>query len=54
MKNRMLSKVFKWFGIGLLLTFITALIVSTNMTMLYLIFAKNLYYRVVRKLNYAI
>ena len=47
MKNRMLSKVFKWFGIGLLFTFITALIVSTNMTMLYLIFAKNLYYVII-------
>ena len=34
MDNELLSKVFKWFGIGLLVTFVIAYLVSTNITML--------------------
>ena len=30
MKNEFLSKVFRWFSLGLLVTFIIAYIVSTN------------------------
>lgn len=38
MKNEFLSKVFNWFGLGLLVTFITSFIVSTNIYLLSLIF----------------
>lgn len=38
MKNEFLSKVFSWFGIGLLVTFLTAFFVSTSYAMLSLIF----------------
>lgn len=34
MKNDILSKVFKWFGLGLLVTFITAFFTSTNLVLL--------------------
>lgn len=39
MKNEFISKVFKWFGIGLLITFAIAYFVSTNITLLSLIFS---------------
>ena len=39
MKNEFLSKVFKWFGIGLLVTFLVAYFTSTNITLLSLIFS---------------
>lgn len=38
MKNNFLSKVFSWFGIGLLITFIVAYFTSTNLTLLSLVF----------------
>jgi len=34
MKNDILSKVFRWFGLGLLVTFITAFFTSTNLVLL--------------------
>lgn len=40
MKNEFLSKVFRWFSLGLLITFITAYIVSTNIYILALVFSK--------------
>lgn len=39
MENSLISKVFKWFGIGLLVTFIVAYIVSTNISILSFIFS---------------
>lgn len=39
MKNQFLSKVFLWFGIGLLVTFLVAYITSTNIYLLSLIFS---------------
>ena len=39
MRNEFLSKVFRWFSLGLLVTFITAYIVSTNIYLLSLIFS---------------
>ena len=39
MKNEFLGKVFRWFSLGLLVTFITAYIVSTNIYLLSLIFS---------------
>lgn len=38
MNNNILIKVFRWFGIGLLITFLTAYITSTNLTILSLVF----------------
>lgn len=38
MKNEFLSKVFKWFGLGLLVTFLVAYFTSTNLMLLSLIF----------------
>ena len=38
MNNNILTKVFRWFGIGLLITFLTAYITSTNLTILSLVF----------------
>ena len=38
MNNDILAKVYNWFGIGLLLTFITAYIVSTSQTLVNLVF----------------
>lgn len=38
MNNNILTKVFRWFGIGLLITFLTAYVTSTNLTLLSLIF----------------
>lgn len=38
MKNEFLSKVFKWFGLGLLITFIVSYLVSNNLMLLSLIF----------------
>ena len=40
MRNEFLSKVFRWFSLGLLITFITAYIVSTNIYILALVFSK--------------
>ena len=39
MRNEFLSKVFRWFGLGLLVTFLVAYLVSTNLTILSLIFS---------------
>lgn len=39
MNNRFLSKVFKWFGIGLLITFLVAFLVSTNEKLLIVVFS---------------
>lgn len=39
MKNDILSKVFRWFGLGLLVTFITAFFTSTNLVLLKFIFS---------------
>lgn len=41
--NNLLTKVFRWFGLGLLVTFITAYFTSTNVTMLSLIFGTPAY-----------
>ena len=38
MKNKLLSKVFRWFGLGLLITFLVAYYTSTNAMLLNLIF----------------
>lgn len=38
MNNNILSKVYKWFGLGLFVTFLTAYIVSTNNTLIKLVF----------------
>ena len=38
MKNEFLSKVFRWFGLGLLITFIVSYLVSNNLMLLSLIF----------------
>lgn len=43
MKNEFLSKVFRWFGLGLFITFITAFYVSTNINLLSLIFSGSGY-----------
>ena len=43
MKNDILSKVFRWLGLGLLVTFLTAFYVSTNLTLLKFIFSGNAY-----------
>ena len=39
MKNEFLGKVFRWFGLGLLLTFLVAFYVSTNLELLTFIFS---------------
>lgn len=39
MKNEFLARVFRWFGLGLLVTFIVAFYVSTNINLLSLIFS---------------
>ena len=38
--NKIFTKVFAWMGIGLLITFLTSYLISTNETMLYNIFTK--------------
>lgn len=43
MKNQFLSKVFQWFGIGLLVTFALAYLVSTNIYLLSFIFSNSGY-----------
>lgn len=43
MKNQFLSKVFTWFGIGLLVTFLTAYLTSTNINALRFIFNGSSY-----------
>ena len=43
MENRFLTKVFRWFGLGLLITFITAFYTSTNVTLLNLMFGTSGY-----------
>ena len=44
MQNNFLSKVFRWFGIGLLVTFLTGFLVSTNLTLLTLVFSGSTYF----------
>lgn len=44
MKNNILSKVFRWFGLGLLVTFLVAYYTSTNFWLLSFIFNGSLYY----------
>lgn len=39
MNNEFLTKVYRWFGLGLLLTFVTSYIVSTNDILLNLVFS---------------
>ncbi|MCI6265928.1 MAG: Bax inhibitor-1/YccA family protein [Erysipelotrichaceae bacterium] len=39
MKNEFLAKVFRWFGIGLLVTFIVAYFTSTNLTLINFVFS---------------
>ena len=41
--NNLLTKVFRWFGLGLLVTFITAYFTSTSSTILALIFGTPIY-----------
>lgn len=43
MKNEFLGKVFQWFGIGLLVTFLVAYFVSTNVSLLSFIFTGYTY-----------
>lgn len=43
MKNQFLSKVFRWFGLGLLVTFLVAYYTSTNINMLSFIFTDGGY-----------
>ena len=43
MKNEFLAKVFRWFALGLFVTFIIAFVVSTNIYLLSLIFNTPLY-----------
>lgn len=43
MKNEFLSKVFRWFGLGLLVTFLVAFYVSTNINLLSMIFSTGGY-----------
>ena len=43
MNNKFLSKVFSWFGIGLLVTFLVAYIVSTSISALSFIFSGSTY-----------
>lgn len=42
-ENEFFSKVFKWFGIGLLVTFLVGFLVSTNTSLLYFIFSGSTY-----------
>lgn len=42
-ENEFFSKVFKWFGIGLLVTFLVGFLVSTNTSLLYFIFSGSIY-----------
>ncbi len=53
MKNQFLSKVFTWFGVGLLVTFLTAYLVSTNIYALNFIFSGSTYF-VIMILEFAI
>jgi len=43
MRNEFLSKVFRWFGLGLLVTFVVAFYVSNNINLLSLIFSNSGY-----------
>ncbi len=43
MNNKFLSKVFSWFGIGLLVTFLVAYVVSTSVSALSFIFSGSTY-----------
>jgi len=43
MKNEFLAKVFKWFGLGLLVTFLVAYFTSTNLYLLSLVFSSGGY-----------
>ena len=43
MNNEFISKVFRWFGIGLFVTFLVAYVVSTNSMFLSIIFGSPLY-----------
>ncbi len=44
MKNEFLGKVFRWFGLGLLVTFLVAFLVSTNIQALTFIFSGSIYW----------
>lgn len=44
MKNEFLGKVFRWFGVGLLVTFLVAFLVSTNVSILIFIFSGSVYW----------
>lgn len=44
MKNEFLSKVFRWFGVGLFVTFLVAYFVSTNVSLLAFIFSGYTYF----------
>ena len=54
MKNDILSKVFRWFGLGLLVTFITAFFTSTNLNLLKLVFSGGYYVIVILEIVLAI
>lgn len=43
MKNEFLAKVFRWFGLGLLVTFLVAFFTSTNIYLLSLVFSNGGY-----------
>ena len=47
MQNEFLSKVFRWFGLGLIVTFIVAFYVSTNLSLLTFIFNNSFYLMIV-------
>ena len=47
MKSNILSKVFGWLGLGLLVTFLTAFYTSTNLGLLKLIFGGIGYYIII-------
>ena len=54
MKNEILSKVFSWLGLGLLITFITAYFTSTNLTLLRLVFGGGYFVIIILELVVAI
>ena len=45
--NEMFSRVFKWMGIGLLVSFLTAYYISTNETMLFNIYSTGTYWFII-------
>lgn len=44
MKNDFLTKVFRWFGVGLLITFLVGYLVSTNISLLTFLFSGSIYW----------